>query len=106
MMSLMGPTIATTSPSGPGLGAIGPAEAPGLASDIGAGPFSPGGVPGTDIELPSSGEAPGERTEMSSLGQIEGLNKSCVNTPGGGGSRLDPSRARASASSLSHRRIW
>jgi hypothetical protein len=44
---LGGPTTAATSPSSPGLGSIGPAKAPGLASDIGVRPFSLGGVPGT-----------------------------------------------------------
>jgi hypothetical protein len=43
---LGGPTIAATSPLGPGLGSIGPAMAPGLASDTGTGPFSPGEVRG------------------------------------------------------------
>jgi hypothetical protein len=88
-LGLGGLTIATTSPSSPRLGAIGPAEALGLASDIGARSFSSGGVPGMHIEMPSSGEALGERTGMSSLSRIEGLNKSYANTPGGGGLRLD-----------------
>jgi hypothetical protein len=37
---------------------------------------------------------------------MEGLNKSYVNTPGGSGSRVDPSRARASAASLCCLRMW
>jgi hypothetical protein len=96
--------IAAPSPSGPGLSVIGPIKAPGLAFNIGTGPFSPGMVLGMGVELPSSGEAPGKHVGISSR-QIEGLNKSSMNTPGGGGSRLDPSRARASATSLSHQRI-
>jgi hypothetical protein len=86
---LGGPTIAATSPSGPGLGAIGSAETLRLASDICAGPLSPSGVPSTDIELPLSRDALGEHTGTSSLSQIVGLNKSRVNTPRGGGSWLD-----------------
>jgi hypothetical protein len=50
-------------------------------------------------KVPSSGEVPGERTRTSSSNRIEGLNKSYANTPAGVGSRLDPSRARASAAS-------
>jgi hypothetical protein len=34
---------------------------------------------------------------------MDDLNRSYMNTPGGGHSRLDPSRVRASAASLSHR---
>jgi hypothetical protein len=56
-------------------------------------------------KLPSFREALGERARISSLSQIEGLSKSCMNIPGGGGSRLDPGRARALAASLSRRRI-
>jgi hypothetical protein len=71
-----------TSPLGLGLGAIGPAEAPVLASGVGAGLFSPHGVPGMGTEVPSFGEVSGECTGTSSSSRIEGLNKSCVNTPG------------------------
>jgi hypothetical protein len=102
---LGGLTTSATSPSGPELGLIGPVEAPELASDAGAGLFSPGGVPGAGTELPSSGEVLGECTRISSLSRIEGFNKSCANTPGGGGSRLNLSRVRALAASLSRRRI-
>jgi hypothetical protein len=35
---------------------------------------------------------------------MDGLNRSCTNTPRGN-LRLDPSRARASGASLSHERI-
>jgi hypothetical protein len=76
-----------------------------MASGIGARPLSPGRVLGTGVELPSSREPSGEHAGVSSSSLIEGLNRSCVKTPGGGDSRLDPSRARASAASLSHRRI-
>jgi hypothetical protein len=40
-------------------------------------------------EVPSFGEVPGERTGTSNSSQIESLNKSCVNTSRGVGSRLD-----------------
>jgi hypothetical protein len=76
-----------------------------LASSVRVGSFSPGGVPGMGTEEPSSGEVPGECTGTSSSDRIEGLNKSCANTPGGLGSRLDPSRVRASTTSLSRQRI-
>jgi hypothetical protein len=102
---LGGLTTATTSPSGPGLGAIGLAKVPELASSVGARPFSPSGVPGMGTEAPSYGEVPGKCTRTSSSDQIEGLNKSYVNTPRGVGSSLDPSRARASTASLFHWRI-
>jgi hypothetical protein len=42
-LGLGDPIIAATSPSGPGIGVVGPAEAPRLASDIDAGLFSPVG---------------------------------------------------------------
>jgi hypothetical protein len=104
-LGLGGPTTSATSPLGPGLGSIGQAEFLGMASDTGAEPFSPGRVPGAGTEMSSSGEVPGECTRISSLSRIEGLYKSYANTPGGGGSRLDLSRARASTASLSCRRI-
>jgi hypothetical protein len=44
-------STATTSPSGPGLGAIVSAEVPRLASGVGVGPFSPVVVPGTGTEV-------------------------------------------------------
>jgi hypothetical protein len=91
------PMTVATSPLGPGLGAIGPTEAPGLASGVGAEPFSLGRVPDMGIEVPSSGEVPGKRTGTSSWSRMEGLNKFYVNTPGGIGSRLDLSQVRASA---------
>jgi hypothetical protein len=80
---LGGPTTATTATSGPGLGAIGPVEVPGLASGVSVGPFSPTRVPGMGTEAPSSGEVLGKHTRTSSSSRIEGLNKSCMNTPGG-----------------------
>jgi hypothetical protein len=86
---LGGPTIAATCPSGPGLGAMGPTEALGLTPSVGAGSFSPNGVPGMGTEVPSSREVPGKHTGTSSSSRIEGLNKSCVNTPEGVGSRLN-----------------
>jgi hypothetical protein len=102
---LCSPTTSATFPTDPRLGVIGPTKAPGWASDIGGGPFSPGGVSGMGIELPSFGETLDECAGVSSLSRIEGFNKSYVNTLRGGGSRLDLSSARASATSLSHRRI-
>jgi hypothetical protein len=102
---LGGPIIAATPPSDPGLCSIGPTEASGLASNTDAKLLSPGRVNGVGTELPSSREVPGNCTRISSSSRIEGLNKSCVNTPGGGGSQLDPSRPSALAASLSHQRI-
>jgi hypothetical protein len=58
--------IASTSPSGPRLGAIGSVEAPGLASGVGVRPFSPGGVLGMGTVVPSFGEVLGERIVTSS----------------------------------------
>jgi hypothetical protein len=55
-----------------------------LASNTGTESFSPDGVPGVGTELPSSGEVSGPGTRTSSLSQMEGLNKSSVNTPIGG----------------------
>jgi hypothetical protein len=55
-----------------------------LASNTGTESFSPDGVPGVGTELPSSGEVSGAGTRTSSLSQMEGLNKSSVNTPIGG----------------------
>jgi hypothetical protein len=75
--------IATTPPSGPGLGATGPPKAVGLTSGVGARPFSPSGVPGMGTEVPSSREVLTKRTRASSSSQMEGFNKSCMNTPGG-----------------------
>jgi hypothetical protein len=83
---LGGLIIAATYPSGPSLSIVGSAEVPGLASDVGARPPSLNGVPSMDILLPSYGETPCERTTMSYSSWIEGLNKSCKNTPRGGGS--------------------
>jgi hypothetical protein len=88
-LGLGGSTTAATSPSGHGLGAIGPTEVPGLDSGVGAWTFSLGGLHGMGTEAPLSGDVLGECTETSSLNQIEGLNKSCTNTPRGVGSRLD-----------------
>jgi hypothetical protein len=103
-LRLDGPTIATISPSSPRLGVMGPAEAPGPASDIGTAPSSSDEAPGASIELPSTKKPPSGRAMVSSLSWIEGLNKYCVNTPEGGGSQFNPSRARASTASLSHQR--
>jgi hypothetical protein len=64
-------------------GAMGLAEAPGLASGVSVRPFSPGGVPGMGTEVTSTGEVPSERTGTSSSSRIDGLNKSYANTPGG-----------------------
>jgi hypothetical protein len=84
---------------------VGLAEALGLAPDIGDGPPSPDRGPSTETGPPSSSEPPGAHAGISSSSRIEGLNRSYMNTPGGGDSQLDPSQAKASATSLSHRRI-
>jgi hypothetical protein len=97
--------MTSTSPLGPDLDATGPAEVPKLDFDVGAGLLPPSGVPGMGTEAPSSREVSGECTRTSSSSRIEGLNKSCVNTPGGFSSRLNLSRVRASTASLSRQRI-
>jgi hypothetical protein len=97
--------MATNSSACPGLGVIHLAEALGLSPIVGAWPPSPNRVPGTKSGLPSLGEAPGASVGVSSSSQIEGLNISCMNTPGGGDLQLDMSRARASVASLPHRRM-
>jgi hypothetical protein len=102
---LGGPTTATNSSACPRSGVICPAEALGLSLDIGTRPSLPDGVPGMETGPPSSGDAPGISVGVSSSSWIEGFNRSCVNRPKGGDSRHDPSWARASAASLSHRRI-
>jgi hypothetical protein len=101
---LGGPTTATTSPACPGFDAIGLGQAPGPAPDNGARPLSPGGVPSMGTGPPSLGEPQGERARASSLSRMEGLNRSCANTPGGH-SWLELSWARASTASLSRQRI-
>jgi hypothetical protein len=73
---------------------------------IGVRPSLPSEVPSAGCGLSSHGEISGMCTRISSFSQMDGLNKYCVNMPGGGGSRLDPSPARASAASLSRQRIW
>jgi hypothetical protein len=55
------PTIATMCPVHPGSCVIGPGDSLGLAPDIGVGPPSPGGVPGTEIGSPSSAEVRAEQ---------------------------------------------
>jgi hypothetical protein len=103
-----GPTTTAISPSGSRFGSIGNAEAPGLTSEVRTGSSFPGGIPGvgTSIGMSSPGEILGLGTGISSSSRMEGLNKSYVNTLEGGGSRLDLSRARMSAASLSRWRIW
>jgi hypothetical protein len=94
--SSSGPAGLTTTTNGfacPESSVVGPTVAPGLAPDIGNGPPSPDGGPSTETYPPSSGEPPGTHIKISSLSQIEGLNRFCVNTPRGGDSWLDPSRA-------------
>jgi hypothetical protein len=89
-----GPTTSTISPPGSWLGLIGPTGAPGLTSEVRVGASLPGRVPSNGTGLSSPGEILGVGTGISSSSWMEGLNKSYVNTPGGGGSWLDPSRAR------------
>jgi hypothetical protein len=103
---LGGSIIAATSPSGPGIGLISPTEGHGSAFDVGTGSSSPDGAPGTDIKSSASGEVPGIGFTISSSSRMEGLNKSWVNTPGGGRSQLDPNRVMTSVAPLSHRRMW
>jgi hypothetical protein len=101
------PITATNSFACPGSGMVGSVGAPGLAPDIGDGtPYTDGGF-GTEIDPPSSGEPPppGAHAGISSSSLIECLNRSCVNTPGGGNSWLDPSWVKASTASLSHWRM-
>jgi hypothetical protein len=100
------PTVATISSFCLGSGVLGLVEAPGQAPSITAGSCLPGGVPGAETGVPSLGEVPGAIARVSSSSRMEGLKRSCANTPGGGDSRLDPSRARALAALLSHRRMW
>jgi hypothetical protein len=85
---------------GPKIGSKGLAEAPRAAFEIGTVPFSPGGVPSEGTEVSSPGEILGTGTEASCLSRMEGLTRVGPG-PRGGGSRLDLSRARASAASLS-----
>jgi hypothetical protein len=80
---LGGSTIATNSPARPGSAVIGLAEALRLAPDIGIGLPSPGGVPGMETDSPSLGKPSGRRARVFSSSQIEDLNRSCMNTPGG-----------------------
>jgi hypothetical protein len=105
---LGGPMTVAISPSGPRFGLMGPTGSPWLTSKVGAEPsFSWWGHwLWYRVGLSSSGEAPSMGTGISSSSLMEGLNKSCVNTLRGGGSRLDLSWVRASAVPLSRRRMW
>jgi hypothetical protein len=62
-----------------------------LASEIRVESSLPSGVPSTGTGLSLPEEISGIDIRISSLSLIEGLNKSWVNTPRGGGSPLDPS---------------
>jgi hypothetical protein len=113
VLGLGSPVIALISAPGSQSRPSSPAGVPGLASKVGTGPpspgrvlgagvglSSPGGVPDVGVAMSLPGGAPSVGTRQSSSRWMDGLNKSCVNTPRGGGSRLDPSRARASAALL------
>jgi hypothetical protein len=65
-----------------------------FTSEVRARPSLPGGVPGAGCGLFLPREILGEGTRISFSSRLDGLNKSCVNKPGGGGSWLDSSRAR------------
>jgi hypothetical protein len=80
------PTTTAISPSGSWFGLIRPVEVPGFTSEVGAGPSLPGGVPGADCGLSSPGRILGVGTGIFSSIQMDGLNKSYMNTPGGGDS--------------------
>jgi hypothetical protein len=67
----------------------------GLTSEIETMPSFPGGVPGAGTGLSSPREILGSSTKISFSSRMEGLNKSCANMPGWGGSQLDLTRARA-----------
>jgi hypothetical protein len=95
--TLGGPTIATTSTSGPGLGLISSTEGPRSAFDIGTKLSSPDRTLGVGIEPLASGEVLRAGFGISSLSRMEGLNKSYVNMSGGGGLWFNPNQARASA---------
>jgi hypothetical protein len=99
-----GPITTATSPLSSRFGSIGSAEAPGLALEERV--VSLVGLRGTGSWLSLPGEIPGTGTGISFSSQMEGLNKSCVNTPKGDGSWLNLRWVRVSAASLSHRRIW
>jgi hypothetical protein len=86
VVKLGSPTIAATSPSGPGLGLISPVEGPESAFDVGTGPSSPSGAPGMGIGPSASRKVPDIGSGISSLSQMESLSKSCANTPGRGDS--------------------
>jgi hypothetical protein len=71
---------------------VGPGRVPRLVSRVGLGLPPPGGAPDTSVVLSSSS-------------QMDDLVRSCMNTPDGGRSCLYLSRVRASAGSLSRRRM-
>jgi hypothetical protein len=80
-------TTSTISPSGPRFGSIGSAAPPlGFTSEVGDWSSFPGGVLGIGIGLSSLGEVSDVGARLSSSSQMEGLNKSCANTPGCGSS--------------------
>jgi hypothetical protein len=95
------PTAATISSVCPGSGVLGLAKAQGQAPSVTVGSRLPCGVLITETSVPSLGEVPGRIVGASSSSRMEGLKRSCTNMLGGGDSQLDPSRARASADSLS-----
>jgi hypothetical protein len=106
VLLLDGLTMAVISPPGSWACPIGPIEFLGPALEIGVAPSLSDRVPDMGVRLSSPGENPGVGAGICSSSQMEGLNKSCMNTLEGGGSQLDLSRARALAASLSRRRIW
>jgi hypothetical protein len=103
---LGGPTMVSISPTVSQPCPIVPAEVPGLALEVRDTPYLPSRVLDAGARSSSPKEIPGTGGRTSSSSRMEGLNKSCINMPGGGGSRLDSSQARALATSLSRQRIW
>jgi hypothetical protein len=86
------PITAAISVPGSWAGLVGLPGVPESVSRVGGGPPSPGGVLSAGVRL-------------SSLSQMDDFMRSCMNTLGGGCSRLDPSQARALIASLSRLRI-
>jgi hypothetical protein len=86
---LGGPIMATISSPGSWVCPTGLIEAPKSTFKARAAVSSPDGAPGPGIGLSLPGEVPGSGVRTSSSRRNEGLNKSCANTPGGGGSWLN-----------------
>jgi hypothetical protein len=68
---------------------MGPIEVPGLASKAGVALHLLSDFPNASAEPSLLGGIPGAGAETSSSSQMEGLNKSCMNTTRRGGSQLN-----------------